>query len=143
MPIDLAHEKYSGSVYTVELGANLATGGTRDRVIKIGGDTTLPFLFEEGSMPNSPVVGLEIFDCEPTDWPDGLKDQFGDAIKDPIKWAKRALEEFDSKFLCVRLMSAHPDWGKRPPSDVIAFLKSLLEVVKVPLVIIEIGRAHV
>ncbi len=143
MPIDLAREKYSGSVYTVELGGTSAAGGTRDSVIKIGGETTLPFLFEEGSMPNSPVVGLEIFDCEPTDWPDGLKNEIGDALKDPIKWAKKCVGDFGSKFLCVRLISAHPDWGGRSANDAIAFLKSLLQEVKVPLVIIGCGDAQV
>lgn len=143
MAIDLARDKYSGSVYTVELGATSAAGGTRANAIKVGGETALPFLFEEGEMPNSPVVGLEILDCEPTDWPDGLKEAFGDALKDPIKWAKKCVTDFGAKFLCVRLLSAHPDWGKRPTGDIIAFLKSLLQEVKAPLVIIGCGDAEI
>ena len=110
MAIELAREKYSGSVYTLE---GLESGGTRAHVIKAGGETTLPFLFEEGAMPNAPVAGLEIFDCEPAEWPDGLKAEFGDVIKDPLKWAKKCVSEFGSKFLCVRMMSVHPDWGSR------------------------------
>lgn len=143
MSLDLARDKYSGSVYTVELGATSTTGGTRANAIKVGGETALPFLFEEGDIPNSPIVSLEIFDCEPTDWPDGLKGVFGDLLKDPIKWAKRCVADFGAKFLCVRLMSAHPDWGKRPASDVIAFLKLLLQEIKVPLIIIGCGDAEI
>lgn len=143
MAIDLAREKYSGSVNTVELGAVCADGGTRAGVIKIGGETTMPFLFEEGDMPNPPVVGMEIFDCEPTDWPDGLKGEFGDALKDPIKWAKKCVSDFGSQFLCVKLISPHPDWGGRSINDAIIFLKSLLQEVKVPLVITGCGDIEI
>ena len=121
--IDLARDKYSASVYTVEFGATSATGGTRANAIKVGGETALPFLFEEGDMPNQPVVGLEIVDCEPTDWPDGLKGVFGDLLKDPIKWAKKCVTDFGAKFLCVSLLRAHPDWGRRPTNGAIAFFK--------------------
>lgn len=143
MAIDLAREKYSGSVYTVELGATAAAGGTRSSAIKIGGETTLPFLFEEGDMPNSPVVGLEIFDCEPSDWPDGLRAEFGDALKDSIKWAKICVSDFCPQFLCVRLISPHPDWGGRSINDAVSFLKSLLQEVKTPLVLIGCGDAQI
>lgn len=142
MSIEIAYEKYSASVYTVELGATAEAGGTRSSVIKVGGETSFPFLFEEGDMPHPPVVGLEIFDCEPQEWPDGLKDEFKDALKDPIKWAKRCVSEFGSKILCVKLMSVHPDFLSRPINDAVAFLKSLLQEVKVPLVITGCGDAE-
>src|SRR3989338_1549409 len=142
MAIDIAYEKHSSCVYTVELGALPDSGGTRANVIKVGGQTTLPFLFEEGEMPNPPVVGLEIFDCEPADWPDGLKEEVGDSLKDPIKWAKRGVSDFGVKLLCVRLMSVHPDWGSRSPDEAASFLKSLLQEVKVPLVIIGCGEVE-
>lgn len=139
MAIDIAYEKYSGSIYSVDLGAGKENGGTRSSILRIGGQTTLPFLFEEGSMPNPPVVGLEIFDCPPQDWPEGLKAEYGDAINDPIKWAKRCVLDFGSKYLCVRLMSVHPDWGAKPAGEAAAFLKSLVQEVKVPLIIIGCG----
>ena len=139
MAIEIAHEKHSGSVYTLTLGATSQNGGTRSGAIKVGGETTMPFLFEEGDMPNPPVVGLEIFDCEPVDWPDPLKTEFQDVLKDPMKWSKRCVDEFGSKFLCVRLMSVHPDWGAKPVSEAVAFLKALLLEVKVPLVILGCG----
>ncbi|MBI4975028.1 MAG: acetyl-CoA decarbonylase/synthase complex subunit delta [Candidatus Omnitrophica bacterium] len=142
MAIEIAYEKYSGSVYTVELGATAESGGTRSNIIKVGGQSAFPFMFEEGDTPNPPVVGLEILDCPPQDWPDGLKDEFGDSFNDPIKWAKRCVSEFGSKILCVRLMSVHPDWGARPVNDAVAFLKSLLKEVNVPLIITGCGDAE-
>ena len=134
MPIDIAYEKYPSSIHTVEIG--------RVGAIKVGGETTLPFLFKEGAIPNPPVVGLEVFDCEPLEWPEGLKKEFGDVLKDPIKWAKQCVGEFGSKLLCVRLMSVHPDWGGRSANDAVGFLKALLGEVKVPLVIIGCGDAQ-
>lgn len=139
MAVDLAREKYSGSVYTVEIGATAESGGTRDSVIKAGGETTLPFLFEEGLMPNAPVVGLEIVDCEPAEWPEALRDAFASDTKDPLKWAKRCVSKFNAKFLCVRLMSVHPDWGSRPVGTAVDFLAALLKEVSVPLVVIGCG----
>jgi acetyl-CoA decarbonylase/synthase complex subunit delta len=35
----------------------------------VGGESTLPFLLSEGSMPHKPVVAFEIWDIEPPDWP--------------------------------------------------------------------------
>lgn len=143
MAIDIAYEKYTSCVNTVDIGATAKEGGTRDGVIKVGGETTLPFLFGEGGIPNSPVVGMEVCDCEPADWPDGLKEAFGDSLKNPIKWAKRCVSEFGSKILCARLMSAHPDCGARPVGDAVNFVKALLKEIKVPLVIIGCGDTAV
>ncbi len=142
MAIDIAHEKYPGSIYAVEIGAAKAEGGSRESVIKVGGETTLPFLFNEGAIPNPPVVGLEVFDCEPLEWPEGLTREFGDCLKDPIRWAKRCVGEFGAKLLCVRLMSVHPDWGGRSSNDAVGFLKALLGEIKTPLIVLGCGDAQ-
>ncbi|MDP3729965.1 MAG: acetyl-CoA decarbonylase/synthase complex subunit delta [Candidatus Omnitrophota bacterium] len=133
MAIELVKEKYSNAINVVEIGRP----GTS--VIRVGGETALPFLFKEGAMPNVPVTALEILDCEPTDWPDTLREPFGKAIKDPVKWAKTAVEKFGSSFLCVRLQSAHPDYGNRPSGESVSVLKAIAKEVKVPLVVIGCG----
>jgi acetyl-CoA decarbonylase/synthase complex subunit delta len=129
-------------VNTVEIGATAGAGGTRACSVRVGGETTLPFLFGEGDIPNPPVVALEIFDCEPTDWADGLKREFGDSLKDPLKWAKRCVSDFGAKMLCVRLMSPHPDRGARPTQEAALFLKTLLGEVKTPLIVVGCGDAE-
>ncbi len=141
MALEIAREKHSGGVYTVEIGATQAAGGTRGHTVRIGGETTLPFMFEEGDIPNAPQVALEIFDCEPADWPDTLKDAFGPCVKDPIKWAKRCVSDFGAKLLCVRLMSVHDDYGARPIDESVGLLKSLLREVKAPFIVIGCGDA--
>jgi len=133
MIIELAKEKYNGAINVVEIGRPGAS------VIRVGGETTLPFLFREGGMPNAPVTALEILDCEPMDWPDSLREPFGEAIKDPIRWAKAAVEKFGSKLLCVRLQSVHPDYGNRSSGESVSVLKAITKEVKVPLVVIGCG----
>jgi acetyl-CoA decarbonylase/synthase complex subunit delta len=119
---------------TVQIGTPGALG-----TVKIGGASTLPFLLAEGEMPNPPLVAMEVFDCEPTDWPEDLKAAFGDAMKDPVKWAKACVSDFGAKVLCVRLQSMHPDWGASPPEKAVSVLKAIADAVKVPLVVIGCG----
>lgn len=131
MPLDLAKEKFSANINTVTIGRRLP--------LKIGGETTLPFLFEEGVMPNKPAVALEIFDCEPRDCPDALTACFGDSIKDPVEWAKKSVAEFGAKILCVRLQSIHPDWWKAPANKAVDVLQAILSATNVPLIIVGCG----
>jgi len=133
MGIELVKEKYSGSINTVEIGRS-GRGP-----VKIGGQTTLPFLFEEGDMPHPPVVALEVLDCEPVDWPEPLKTAWGDSLKDPVKWAQRCVSEFGAKILCVRMQSIHPDWGGRASDEAVAALKAIAQAVRVPLVVTGCG----
>ncbi len=133
MALELIKERYGNAINVVEIGG---AGGSS---IKVGGETTLPFLFKEGGMPNAPVTALEILDCEPVDWPDALRKPFGDAIKDPVRWAKEAVEKFGSKLLSVRLQSIHPDYGNRHVEESVSVLKAIAKTVKVPLIVIGCG----
>ena len=129
MPIELVKEKYSAPIYALEIGRPGAGA------IKVGGETALPFLFEEGDMPNRPVVAYEILDCEPQDWPEDLKKPFGSSIKDPIAWAKKCVSDFSAKLLCVRMQSVHPDWKNASSDEAVKTLKTISKEVKVPLII--------
>lgn len=131
MAIELVKEKYLGAINTVEIGKSQAKS--------IGGETALPFLFEEGDTPNAPVIALEVFDCEPTEWPEHLKSAFGDSIKDPVKWARICVSDFNAKALCVRIESVHPDWGNKSSDESVSILKSIAKEVKVPLIVIGCG----
>jgi acetyl-CoA decarbonylase/synthase complex subunit delta len=133
MAIELVKERYNGAINVVEIGRPGASA------IKVGGETALPFLFKEGGMPYAPVTALEILDCEPTEWPDTLTRPFGNAVKDPVRWAKEAVEKFGSRLLCVRLQSAHPDYGNKPSEESVSVLKAIAKEVKVPLIVIGCG----
>jgi acetyl-CoA decarbonylase/synthase complex subunit delta len=50
-----------------------------------------------------------------------------------------AVEKFGSKILCVRLQSAHPDYGNKPSDRSVAILKAIAREVKVPLIVVGCG----
>jgi acetyl-CoA decarbonylase/synthase complex subunit delta len=122
------------AINVVEIGSGL-TGSS----VNVGGETTLPFLFKEGDMPHAPVVAVEVLDCEPVEWPELLRSELGDVARDPVKWAKSAIEGTGAKMLCVRLQSAHPDWGNKSIDHSVAVLKEIAGEVKKPLIVIGCG----
>ena len=123
----------------VTIGATQKEGGTRTSQVMAGGENTLPFLFKEGSIPNAPVIAMEVLDAEPLDWPETLKTPFGDALKDPVKWAVKCVEEYKASLLCVKLLGTHPDFGNKSVQDAAKLLKDILQAVKVPLIILGSG----
>jgi len=134
MPVEFVKEKYNGKINTVDIGR-----GSPRAAVRIGGQTVMPFLFEEGEMPNPPVIAYEILDCPPDDWSEHLTEPYGNAVKNPIKWAKMCVDRFDAQALCVRLASMHPDRGEGKAEESIAVLKEILSRTAVPLVVLGSG----
>jgi acetyl-CoA decarbonylase/synthase complex subunit delta len=60
--VEIPKEKWTGKVREVKLGATAAEGGTRQKVVTVGGESTLPFLTFEGEIPHPPAVALEVQD---------------------------------------------------------------------------------
>ena len=139
MAMQLAQEKWSGQINTVTIGATKQEGGTRSHTIAIGGESTLPFLFQEGAIPHKPRIAFEIWDATPTDWPQALTDALGNCLQDPIAWAKKCVTTFGAEALCVRLQGAHPDFGNKTPEQEAKFIAGLLKEVHVPLIITGCG----
>lgn len=139
MATQLMIEKWQGEVATVTIGAAKTDGGTRANVVKIGGEKGLPFLFQEGALPNKPVIAFEIWDIPPTDWPQDLMKSFGSVVNDPFAWAEKCVSEYKAEILCVRMQGAHPDFGNKSADDSAKFISQLLKKVSVPLVIIGSG----
>jgi len=137
--LQLATEKWSGEISEVIIGATKDEGGSRKSVVRIGGENTLPFLFNEGKIPNPVCVAFEVWDTAPSDWPECLWRAFGKSLNDSLSWAKKCVEEYKAKILCVRLQSAHPDFADTPPEACAKFIAGLLNAVDVPLVIIGCG----
>ncbi|MDD5431781.1 MAG: acetyl-CoA decarbonylase/synthase complex subunit delta [Candidatus Omnitrophica bacterium] len=139
MASQLMLENWAGEVYTLSIGANKASGGTRENTLTVGGEKALPFLFEEGAIPNKPQVVFEIWDSAPSDWPDELVKPYKDVFSDPLAWADKCVKEYKAKALCVRLQAAHPDFGNKPADSEAKLISSLLKKVGVPLIILGCG----
>ncbi|MCX6013682.1 MAG: acetyl-CoA decarbonylase/synthase complex subunit delta, partial [Chloroflexi bacterium] len=135
MPVEIPLEKWTGKIHQVKLGGN-----GRKSVI-VGGQTTLPFLHFDGAIPNRPVVAVEIFDCEPSDWSPTLTSAWGNVIKDPALWAKKAVE-YGAELIQLTLRSAHPDDGNTGVAQARISTEKILSAIDVPVIITGPGVAE-
>lgn len=139
--VQIPVEKSAGKVREVVLGATAADGGTRTSSITVGGESSLPFLRFEAEMAHRPVVGVEIHDQNPKDWPAHLKEAWGDVMDSPVEWAKAAVAA-GADLIVLRLTSTHPDQGNRSPEEAAETVKSVLKAVGVPLIVYGPGQAQ-
>ena len=103
-------EKWASKVNEVVLG-----GGSR-KTVTVGGEATLPFLHFEGSMPNRPVIAIDIEDQPPEDWSPVLNDVWGEAMQaGPGTWAQKAVEA-GADLVALTLRSADPNGQNTGPS---------------------------
>jgi len=140
MAVELVKEKWSNVINTLTIGATKEEGGTRTSKITVGGETTLPYLFAEGDMPNAPVIAMEIQDREPADWPEVLKEPFKDVLGNSAEWAKKCVNEYKAQALCLKLQGVHPDFGDASAEQAAKTVKSILEAVGVPLIVLGCGN---
>ncbi|MFH0947499.1 MAG: acetyl-CoA decarbonylase/synthase complex subunit delta [Elusimicrobiota bacterium] len=137
--MEQAIEKWPGRIYELTIGATKEEGGSRSKKVKVGGMSTLPFLFFAGTIPNPPAIAMEVWDVEPTDWPDVLINEYGSVLNDPVKWAKKC-EENSCDLICLRLESANPDGQNASATDVAKTVKNVLSATTLPLIIVGCGN---
>jgi acetyl-CoA decarbonylase/synthase, CODH/ACS complex subunit delta len=130
-----AKEKWTGTISTLVIGATKEEGGTRTSKVTVGGSGTLPFMRFEGAAASRPAVAVEVWDTPPDDWTAPLTEAWGDAIKSPAAWAKKAVEECGAELICLKLAGTHPDFGDKTPNQAAATVKEVLKAVGVPLII--------
>ena len=126
--VEVPVEKWTGKVHEVRLGGN----GRKSVVV--GGESALPFLHFEGSIPNRPVIAIEVRDSEPKDWSPHLVAAWGDVLADPGAWAKKAAE-FGADIIALRLMSAHPEEENTGADEARRNVDKVLSAVDIPLII--------
>ncbi len=140
--MEIVKEKWSSTVSTVILGATGEEGGTRSHRTVAGGMQSLPFLSFEGTIPHRPVFALEVLDRVPADYPETLRQVYGDALFDPGKWAEMCVNRFGADLISLRLLSTHPDEGDTGPEEAIKAVRSVLDSTGAPLIIIGSGMAE-
>jgi acetyl-CoA decarbonylase/synthase complex subunit delta len=127
-------EKWIGKIYEVTIGATKEQGGTREKIVTIGGQTTLPYLTSEGSIPNKPVLAGYVADVVP-DWPDVLVNAIGKEINSPAEWAAKCVEDFGVDCISLKLVGAGSTSGNRSPEECAKITQDVLAAVKVPVII--------
>ncbi len=137
MPVEIpdVRESYPQAIYTVTLGATREEGGTRTRVVTVGGERALPFHHFEGEIPHPPVVAMEVWDVPPEDWPEPVRRPFADVLGSPGEWAKRCVEEYRADLICLRLVGCDPNGENRSPEEAAAAVREVLASVGVPLIV--------
>jgi acetyl-CoA decarbonylase/synthase complex subunit delta len=144
--LDFAKEKWTGTVREVTLGAT-NDGGTRTKTVTVGGQTAMPFLDFEGTMPNEPVVAIEIMDRKPDDWSPLLMEAWGDAadkehpMDDPGEWAKAA-EKAGADVIALQLSLTDADGNPNTPENAVVAVKKVLEATGLPLIVLGPGQVE-
>lgn len=139
MPLELVIEKWANKINTVTIGATAEEGGKRKSKVSVGGESTLPFLFDDGQMPHPPVIAMEVLDNDPQDLPDVLKEPFSDVLSRPVDWAQKCVKEFNAELICLKLQSTHPDFGDTSPEYAAELVGEVLSKIEVPLIILGCG----
>jgi len=125
---------YSGEIAEVQIGATSKEGGTRKRVIKIGGEKSPSFYRFENLTPNRPVVALDVFDSLPP-LPRTIKDWYTGVLDDHVAWIKKCIEEYGSDLVTVHLVSTDPYVKNTPAKEAAKFIDKILDVVDEPFMV--------
>lgn len=128
MELEIPQKKWSGKIKDITIG-------TGDKSITIGGENTLPFHCFEGSIPNKPIIAIEVQDIYPLDWLDNIKEPFGECLNNPVEWAKVAVEKYNADMICLNLRGTHPERENRSAEGAAELVKNLISEIDIPLII--------
>ena len=134
-------EEYSGRIREVMLGATRAQGGSRAKVLTIGGATTPPFAFPHTPPPHPPVLAVDVFDMEIA-LPQALKAGIKEVMGDPAEWARLNVNKFGADMVTIHLMSTDPLIHDASPRAAAKTVESVLQAVDVPIIIGGCGDPH-
>jgi acetyl-CoA decarbonylase/synthase complex subunit delta len=86
-------------------------------------------------MPNPPKIALEVYDEAPDDWPTACLKPWEDVIDDPVKWAKKAITEYNAEMLCLQLVSTDPNGSNKSPQQAAELVKKVIDETNVPIIV--------
>jgi acetyl-CoA decarbonylase/synthase complex subunit delta len=138
---EVLKEKWSGQVREAVIGAAAEQGGTRTSVVKVGGETAMPFMDFESKTANPPVIAIEIKDHRPSDWSELLLKEWGDVVNNPADWAKAA-EKAGADLLLLSLSLDDGEGNPNTPKRAVEKVRSVLEATGLPLIVFGPGQAE-
>jgi len=124
--------EYKGEVAEIQLGAKKGDGGTRGKVVKIGGQKSI-YTFE-GGFTNRPVISYDVFDLSMPSFAKSLREEWQDVWDSPADWAKKAVDA-GADMITLHLISTDPGILDTSPKDAAKTVEDVLQAVDVPLVI--------
>ncbi|MFH0847218.1 MAG: acetyl-CoA decarbonylase/synthase complex subunit delta, partial [Chloroflexota bacterium] len=127
MTLDIARNNYNGAIKEIELG-----GASK---VKVGGETCYPFYLFEGKMPHPPVIAMEVWDTEPTDWPSAALEPFSGVTHDPALWAQKCVADYKAEMIALELVATDPNGLNRGADEAAVVVKRVADAVSVPLIV--------
>jgi len=127
-------ETYPGEIAEVQIGATRSDGGSRKKVVKIGGEKTMPFYSFETLNPNKPALTMDVFDM-PIVLAKSVTQHFENVMHDPADWAKKCVEDFGAEIVSLNLVSTDPLIKNTSAKDAAKIVERVLQAVDVPLII--------
>lgn len=128
MPIKKVTRSWKSSISVVTIGSD-------GESIQVGGETTLPFLHDEGEMPNRPVIALEVYDSVPDNWTDILLETLGDVTDDPVAWAKKGQDEWNADLICLKFTKHALEENPASPEECAELARAVKDAVNLPMII--------
>lgn len=126
--------QYPGSVVEVKLGATKAEGGTREKVLVVGGEKVPSFYLSEGTMPHAPVIALDVFDTE-IKLAKAVRMHVEEVMDDPAEWARLSVGKFGADMINLHLISIDPLIKDTSPAVAAKTVEEVLQAVKVPITV--------
>jgi acetyl-CoA decarbonylase/synthase complex subunit delta len=126
--------EYSGKIIEVKIGAKKSDGGSRDRTITLGGETSPPYYLFENASPNPPTISIDVFDTK-LHLARAVRMHVEDVMEDPCAWAKRAVDKWEADMINLHLISIDPLIKDASPKEASKTVESVIQAVKVPIAI--------
>jgi acetyl-CoA decarbonylase/synthase complex subunit delta len=127
-------ETYPGEIVEVQIGGSRSDGGSRRKVVKIGGEKTMPFYSFEALNPNKPALTMDVFDM-PIVLAKSVTQHFENVMHDPADWAKKCVEDFGAEIVSLNLVSTDPLIKDTSAKDAAKTVERVLQAIDVPLII--------
>jgi acetyl-CoA decarbonylase/synthase complex subunit delta len=128
MAFEIPRINYTGQIRETGLG--------KDGQVKTGGQTCYPFHLFEGSMPNLPRIAMEVYDSPPDNWPEAADGPFAGVLDDPVKWARKCIDEYGAELICLQLASTDPNGPDRSADEAAETTAKVADAVgDIPLIV--------
>ncbi|MCS7139830.1 MAG: CO dehydrogenase/acetyl-CoA synthase subunit delta [Candidatus Nezhaarchaeota archaeon] len=126
---------YPGSIPEVKIGATKAEGGTRGKVIKVGGETCPPYYRFESPPKNRPIIALDVFDQPIVPLAGPVKASYKDVLDDPAEWAKKAIQVYGADLISLHLVSTDPTLKDTSVQEAAKTVERVLQAIDEPIII--------
>jgi len=128
MAFEIPKISYSGKIKEITLGKG-------DKAVTVGGETSYPFHLFEGDIPRLPQIAMEVYDTPPDNWPEAALEPFTGVTDDPVAWAKKCVNDYGAKMICLQLESTDPNGLNRGADEAAEVVKKVADNITVPLIV--------